>query len=160
MVTEIEARLGQLEGSYSSLRQRLQVLVQLAERRGCIDKSLASRIRRQQGRKSTTKDAKVCLQMLRARLARLDAPSKTFELRDEDFPKLPERRVTETRGAMPVLQLPGPHTCASATPQNSTISPRDLWFRDNTGMMHFGAAPPPDVSIVATGRIMNGTLVM
>jgi len=158
-VTEIESRLGNRECSNSSLRQRLHVLLQLAEQQGCLDKQLASRIRRHCRKKAPTNDMRLCLPLLRASLARWPA-SKTFELRLEDFPELPTRKIPEQQDAMPPLELPRPHNEACATPQESMLGRRDLWFRDSTGMVHFGAAPPSDVPIVQTGRIMNGTLVM
>lgn len=147
VVTTMETGSGHtLEGHYSSIAEKLSVLTQLLVRQSRIPKRTAARIMHcvtchQMHRMVPDRDMKDLMATLRRQLGA--AKTKTgqcFEIKMDEFPEL----CAAKPGAddeMPPLALPAP---ALSSMQ---------WFRDSTGMVHFGVSPPPGISIEATGYV-------
>ena len=163
LATQIETFYGTLNGNYSTVHQRLTVLVQILSRQKRISKGLAKAVSNaladyKSHRKLPDTEIDQLLQRLQRELSvkKHAKPQCEFSLADEDFPELGPTK----RHEMPKLVLPKPAIGAPETPKTSTITPQQ-WFQDQTGMVHFGTCPPSaNVSIVARGIVQNGTLVM
>lgn len=147
VVTTMETGSGQkLNGHYSSIAEKLCVLTQLLVRQSRISKRTAARIMHcvschQKHRMVPDSDTDALMATLRSQLVRAKTKKPGgFEIKMDDFPKL----CAATTGGgdqMPPLALPAP---AVGSMQ---------WFRDSTGMVHFGVAPPAGVRIEATGYV-------